>query len=97
MQMNITNNSDISIQPKTVQDNDTLTFEEATKRLSRIVEQLEKGDLQLETSLQLFEEGISLVQSAQNRLNLAEKRVEELLGIDENGKPMTKPFDYSES
>lgn len=70
-----------------------LSFEEATRRLADIVAQLEGGDLPLERSLALFEEGVRIARAAQTRLDVAEKRVEELLAIDAQGKPILKPFD----
>ncbi len=69
------------------------TFEEAIKRLSEIVQTLERGDLPLEESLRLFEEGVKLSRASQTRLDSAQKRVEELLGVDEQGRPKTAPFD----
>ena len=70
-----------------------LSFEESTRRLADIVAQLESGELSLERSLALFEEGVRLARTAQTRLDHAEKRVEELLAIDAQGKPILKPFD----
>jgi exodeoxyribonuclease VII small subunit len=69
------------------------TFEEAIRRLSDIVQALEKGDLPLEDSLRLFEEGVRLSRSAQEKLDGAQKRVEQLLSFDEQGRPRTKPFE----
>ncbi|HLV64428.1 MAG TPA: exodeoxyribonuclease VII small subunit [Polyangiaceae bacterium] len=66
------------------------TFEGALTRLGEIVERLEGGDLPLEESLKLFEEGVRLARTAQMRLDSAEKRVEELLGIDEDGNPVVR-------
>jgi exodeoxyribonuclease VII small subunit len=68
------------------------SFEAATERLAAIVEQLEGGELPLEKSLELFEEGVRLARSAQERLDGAEKRVQELLGV-EGGKPITRDLD----
>lgn len=70
-----------------------LAFEEAIKRLSEIVQRLERGDLPLEESLQLFEEGVKLSRSSQAQLDSAQRRVEELLGFDREGKPRTTPFE----
>jgi exodeoxyribonuclease VII small subunit len=70
----------------------TDSFEQAQKRLAAIVVQLEAGDLPLEQSLALFEEGVRLTRTAQERLDHAERRVEELLGIDASGKPITRDF-----
>ncbi len=69
------------------------SFEEATKRLAKIVEQLESGDLPLERALQLFEEGVRLAREAQERLDRAERRVEELLGIDAQGRPILRALE----
>lgn len=66
------------------------TFEEATDRLSKIVDELEGGDLPLERSLELFEEGVKVARAAQRRIELAERRVEELLGVDPSGRPVTR-------
>ena len=67
------------------------SFEAATRRLADIVTELERGDLPLERSLALFEEGVRLVRVAGDRLDHAERRVDELLGIDAQGKPITRP------
>jgi exodeoxyribonuclease VII small subunit len=70
-----------------------LTFEATIAELGRIVEQLERGDLPLEQSLDLFERGTRLSKDAQARLDAAEKRVELLLGFDDNGQPITRELD----
>jgi exodeoxyribonuclease VII small subunit len=69
------------------------SFEETTRRLAQIVAELEGGDLPLERSLQLFEEGVRLARAAQDRLDKAERRVEELLGIDEQGRPILRDLE----
>jgi exodeoxyribonuclease VII small subunit len=69
------------------------TFEQAVKRLSEIVQALEKGDLPLEDSLRLFEEGVKLSRASQDKLDAAQKRVEELLGFERDGRPRTQAFD----
>jgi exodeoxyribonuclease VII small subunit len=68
------------------------TFEVAIKRLNEIVATLERGELPLEESLRLFEEGVKLSRVSQQRLDAAEKRVEQLLAVDEQGRPRTAPF-----
>jgi len=70
-----------------------LTFEQSVKRLSEIVTALEKGDLPLEDSLRLFEEGVKLSRASQDKLDAAQKRVEELLGFERDGRPRTQSFD----
>ncbi len=69
------------------------SFEDGIKRLSEIVQTLERGDLPLEESLRLFEEGVGLSRASQERLDSAQKRVEELLGFERDGKPRTKEFE----
>ncbi|APR83145.1 Exodeoxyribonuclease VII small subunit protein [Minicystis rosea] len=69
------------------------SFEEATRRLSQIVAELEGGDLPLDRSLSLFEEGVRLARAAEDRLDRAEKRVEELLGLDAQGKAIVRDFE----
>ena len=54
-------------------------FESSLKELEQIVEQLEAGDLPLERSLELFEQGVNLSRDCQKRLDEAERRVELLL------------------
>jgi exodeoxyribonuclease VII small subunit len=69
------------------------SFEEAIRRIGQIVDQLERGDLPLETSLELFEEGVRLARLSQQRLDRAERRIEELLGVDRDGQAVTRPFE----
>ena len=69
------------------------TFEASLERLSEVVEKLEGGELGLEESLALFEEGVGLARTAQARLDSAEKRVEELVRVDENGDPVVKELE----
>ena len=54
-------------------------FEEALEKLSALVEKMESGDLSLEESLKIFEEGIKLSKDCQNALSDAEKKVQALL------------------
>lgn len=68
------------------------TFEEAIKKLAEIVKRLEEGELDLEHSLRAFERGIALARDAQQRLDAAEARVDELLGVDEQGRASTRPI-----
>ena len=68
------------------------TFETSLKELEKIVRRLENGDLALEESLKLFEDGVKLSRECQERLNQAERRIEILLK-DENGNPALQPID----
>jgi exodeoxyribonuclease VII small subunit len=76
-------------------DTSAPTFEASIKRLTEIVQALERGELPLEESLALFEEGVKLSRASQQRLDAAEKRVEQLLSIDEQGRAKTMAFDTS--
>ncbi len=58
---------------------DELTFEQALARLEEIVRQMEEGEVALEQSLSLFEEGVSLSKHCASRLHKAEQRVVTLL------------------
>ena len=66
-------------------------FEECLQRLEKIVEELEKGEIQLEKSLTLFEEGIQLSSACRKELEEAEGKVELLL--KKNGKLQAEPFE----
>jgi exodeoxyribonuclease VII small subunit len=55
------------------------TFEESLKKLEGIVEQLEKGDLALEDSLKLFEQGVNLSAACKQELEAAEGKVQVLV------------------
>jgi exodeoxyribonuclease VII small subunit len=63
------------------------TFETSLQELEKIVRKLEDGDLSLEESLKLFEDGVKLSRECQERLNQAERRIE-ILVKDENGNPV---------
>jgi len=71
------------------------SFEEALKRLEIVLESLEHGNLNLEDSVQAFEEGVKLVRFCHDRLDEVERRVELLLK-DEAGRFLTKPFPEDE-
>lgn len=55
------------------------TFETSLNELERIVKQLEDGDMPLEESLKLFENGVRLSRECRERLNNAERRIEVLM------------------
>jgi exodeoxyribonuclease VII small subunit len=64
------------------------SFEQILARLEAVVERLEGGDLPLQESLAIFEEGIRLSRLGAQRLDDAERRVEELLGDDGRTRPL---------
>jgi exodeoxyribonuclease VII small subunit len=67
-------------------------FEGSLAALEKIVRELERGDLPLEKSLELFEQGVRLSRECQERLNQAERRIETLLR-DEEGRPVLSAFE----
>ncbi len=69
-------------------------FEDALNRLEKIVSKLEDGEIPLEESLKLFEEGIRLSRLCNQKLDEAEKKVEILLK-NQDGLLKAYPFDPS--
>ncbi|MEY4548538.1 MAG: hypothetical protein RL685_4733 [Pseudomonadota bacterium] len=69
------------------------SFERAIQRLGEIVESLEDGEQPLEESIALFEEGMSLARNSQEILDRAERRIEELLAVDPQGKPIVREIE----
>ena len=67
-----------------------IKFEKAMERLEEIVQTLEKGDMPLEESLKVFEEGVSLSKTCMTKLDEAEKRVEIL--VKNRDKAVLKHF-----
>lgn len=63
------------------------SFESSLQDLEKIVRRLEDGEMSLEESLKLFEDGVRLSRECQERLNQAERRIEILLA-DEDGNPV---------
>jgi len=79
------------------------TFEQALQQLEQIVQKLEKGELPLEESLKLYEEGIRLSRLCHGKLEEAEGRIEVLLKdargepvVDAAGRPKTRPLSGNE-
>jgi exodeoxyribonuclease VII small subunit len=68
------------------------SFEEAMKRLEEIVQQMENGELSLEKSLKIFEEGMNLVGFCSKKLDEAEQKVS-LLIKESDGKYTQHPFE----
>ncbi|NAS88220.1 exodeoxyribonuclease VII small subunit [ANME-1 cluster archaeon AG-394-G21] len=60
-------------------EKEELTFEDAMKRLESIVETLGGGNLSLEDSLKMFEEGMELCKFCNKKLDEAEYKVEKLM------------------
>jgi len=73
-----------------------LKFEDCLVRLEQIVSALESGNLPLEDSLKVYEEGIALARRCVKYLDAAEQKIE-VLGRDEAGAIQTRPLGEWES
>jgi exodeoxyribonuclease VII small subunit len=73
-------------------DGNSRSFESSLEELERIVRELEQGELPLERSLELFEQGVKLSRECQDRLNQAERRIE-ILMRDSQGRSAARPFE----
>ena len=76
-------------------EQEKLSFEAAMQRLDGIVKRLERGDVALEESLSLFEEGSRLLASCNQMLDAAEQKVI-MLKKGSDGTPVELPFDTEE-
>jgi exodeoxyribonuclease VII small subunit len=70
----------------------SITFEKAIKRLEEIVNELEKGDIEIETALTIFEEGTRLSKICAKKLAKIEKRIE-ILKKGEKGEDVLELFE----
>jgi exodeoxyribonuclease VII small subunit len=68
-----------------------MKLEKAMKRLEDIVEDLEKGELDIDKSLEIFEEGIKMSRLCSKKLNEAEAKIEKLTK-DQKGDLVTELF-----
>lgn len=69
-----------------------MDFEKKLTRLEEIVSKMEGGELSLDDSLKLFEEGVKLSRECNTQLVQAEQKVKTLLAVDAQGKPVTENF-----
>ncbi|MFM1902282.1 MAG: hypothetical protein RLZZ440_182 [Planctomycetota bacterium] len=69
----------------------TTTFEEGLAELGRIVTGLESGSLGLADSITAYERGVALVRRLHDELSQTEARVNVLVRIDEEGRPVLAP------
>ena len=76
-------------------EQEKLSFEAAMQRLDGIVKRLERGDVALEESLSLFEEGSRLLASCNQMLDAAEQKVI-MLKKGSDDAPVELPFDTEE-
>lgn len=73
-----------------------MSFENNMQRLEQIVRALERGDVPLDESLKLFQEGTELVRSCQTMLDTAQQQVQKVLS-DANGMPVMEDMPDAES
>ena len=73
-------------------NNENKTFEENMQRLEQIVRAMERGDVPLEESLKLFQEGTKLVESCGKLLDNAELQVKKITSAAD-GTPQEDTFD----
>lgn len=69
-----------------MEDNKEINFEDTMKKLENIANELEKGDLDLDTSVSKFEEGMKLSKECNEILENAEKRISILINNGEDIK-----------
>jgi exodeoxyribonuclease VII small subunit len=68
---------------KNQDDISKLSFEQAIKELTSIVQRIEQGEIPLENSLQQYERGMALIQHCRTILQKAEKRIEKISELNE--------------
>ena len=69
------------------------TFEESMQRLEQIVRAMERGDVALEESLKLFQEGTELIRSCNQLLDEAQLQVKKIMTAPD-GSPVEEEFDH---
>ena len=74
--------------------NDGPSFETALTELDAVVRDLEDGSLTLDASLARYEQGVALLRTCYDRLRTAEQKIEQLTGVDEDGKPLLQAFEH---
>jgi len=78
-----------------MEEGEEITFEDAMKRLEEIVETLGEGNLSLEDSLKMFQEGMDLCKVCNKKLDEAEYKVEKLME-KEGGELSVEGFEVKE-
>ena len=73
-----------------------IKFEKAIQRLEKIVEDLETGELDIDKSLEIFEEGIKMSRVCSKKLSEAEAKIEKLTR-DQKGELVTELFPAEEN
>ena len=73
------------------------SFEDSLKELETIVAELESGKLGLSDALARYEEGVKHLKGCQKLLEMAERKIELLSGVDADGNPITERFDETDT
>ncbi len=76
-------------------DDPEIPFEAALENLERIVDDLQRGELDLAASLASYEKGVALLARCQALLDGVDRSVALLTGVEADGTPITTPFDAS--
>jgi exodeoxyribonuclease VII small subunit len=71
------------------------TFEHSLAELEAVVHDLEEGQLGLAEALARYEEGVKHLKHCYQLLETAERKIDLLTGVADNGTPSTQPFDES--
>jgi len=79
---------------KTKKKSEEISFEEHLKKLESIVQQLEEGELTLDESVKLYEEGMSISKLCLDKLNKTKQKIEQLV-LEGEEKYSVKPFSTS--
>ncbi len=72
---------------------ESIPFEEALGKLKAVVSELETGNLTLSDSLEQYEQGVKNLKCCYEALESAQKKIELLVRIDDDGNLITQPFD----
>ena len=73
-----------------------LSFEEAYAELEQVVDSLESSQLGLSESLALYQKGVGCLKVCHQALERAERKIELLTGVGDDGEPETEDFDDQE-
>lgn len=80
----------------TVSDISAMTFEDALRALEDVVRRLESGEVPLDESISLYEDGEKLRKHCQARLDAAQARIERIVAGPDSTASGTRPFDESD-
>jgi exodeoxyribonuclease VII small subunit len=73
------------------------SFEDSLAELEKIVAELESGKLGLSDARARYEEGVKHLKGCQQLLEMAERKIELLSGVDADGNPITERFEETDS